>query len=91
MGWDIVEHLLITLVAKDHLDPFLTLWILWSLDLMMVFPYSMDPMMVHGLPLPNGSYDGLPLPYDGLPLPYGLPLFYGSYDGTWSSLTLWIL
>ena len=36
MGWDIVEHLLITLVAKDHLDPFLTLWILWSLDLMIV-------------------------------------------------------
>ena len=61
MGWDIVEHLLITLVAKDHLDPFLTLWILWSLDLMMVFPYSMDPMMV---PLP---YDGLPLPYSYIP------------------------
>ena len=89
MGWDIVEHLLITLVAKDHLDPFLTLW---SLDLMMVFPYSMDPMMVHGLPLPYGSYiynyDGLSLPYgsyDGLSLPYGsydgLSLPYGSYDG----------
>ena len=30
----------------------------------MVFPYSMDPMMVHGLPLPYGSYDGLPYPMD---------------------------
>ena len=51
MGWDIVEHLLITLVAKDHLDPFLTLWILYPMDPMMVFPYPMDFMMVFPYPM----------------------------------------
>ena len=60
MGWDIVEHLLITLVAKDHLDPFLT-------HIMDLGSYHGLPLLYDGLPLPYGSYDGLPLPYSYIP------------------------
>ena len=90
MGYSLAttHHLI---VAKDHLDPSLTLWMVFGSYDGLLLPYDGLPLpygSYDGLPLPYGSYDGLPLPYgsyDGLPLPYGsydsLPLPYGSYDG----------